>query len=208
MKQVLADVWETRVEQPFPGLTTHAYLVTRDMGNILFYNTRRQADIDQMRPIGGVRYHFLSHRDEVADSVNQIRKQYGATLGAHINEKSDFAKVCSPDISFSEREWILENVEIIPTPGHTLGSTCFLVESGHERTYLFTGDTLYLTEQGWQPGLLSFSDRDALIESLKVLQTLTPDVVFSSAFSGSSGYQKVTGKWHDKVQTALDKLET
>lgn len=207
MKQVLADVWETHVESPFPGLTTHAYLLTRDMGNVLFYNTSQRTDIESMRSLGGVRYQFLSHRDELGDSITQIRKQFDAKLGGHINEQAEFVEICSPDIQFSQRQWILENIELIPTPGHTPGSCCFLVKSGHDRTYLFTGDTLYLTNDGWQPGLLSFSDRDALIESLRLLQTLTPDVAFSSAFSGSSGYQKVTGCWFDKVQLALDKLE-
>jgi len=207
VKQVLADVWETRVESPFPGLTTHAYLLTRDMGNVLFYNTSQQADIEHMLALGGVRYQFLSHRDELGDSVKQIRKQFDAKLGGHINEQTEFAEVCLADIQYSQREWLLENIEVIPTPGHTPGSSCFVVNSGHDRTYLFTGDTLYLSDEGWQPGLLSFSDRDALINSLKLLQTLTPDVVFSSAFSGSSGYQRVTGCWANKVQMALNKIE-
>lgn len=207
VKQVLADVWETRVESPFPGLTTHAYFLNRDMGNVLFYNTSQQADIEQMRALGGVRYQFLSHRDELGESVKQIRKQFDAQLGGHLNEQAEFAEVCTPDIVFFKRQRLLENVEVIPTPGHTPGSCCFLVHSDHDRTYLFTGDTLYLTDDGWQPGMLSFSDRDALRDSLKLLQTLTPDVAFSSAFSGSSGYQKVTGCWFNKVQLALDKLE-
>lgn len=207
VKQVLADVWETHVESPFPGLTTHAYLLTRDMGNVLFYNTSRQADIEQMLVLGGVRYQFLSHRDELGDSVLQIRKQFDAQLGGHLNEQAEFAEVCTPDIVFFKRQKLLENVEVIPTPGHTPGSCCFLVHSDHNRTYLFTGDTLYLTDDGWQPGLLSFSDRDALIESLMLLKTLKPDVVFSSAFSGASGYQKVSGQWQRKVEAALLKLE-
>jgi hypothetical protein len=32
MKQVQDDVWETGTESPFPGLTTHAYLLTRADG--------------------------------------------------------------------------------------------------------------------------------------------------------------------------------
>lgn len=207
VKQVLADVWETHVESPFPGLTTHAYLLTRDMGNVLFYNTSRQADIEQMLVLGGVRYQFLSHRDELGDSVLLIRKQFDAQLGGHLNEQAEFAEVCTPDIVFFKRQKLLENVEVIPTPGHTPGSCCFLVHSDHNRTYLFTGDTLYLTDDGWQPGLLPFSDRDALTESLMLLKTLKPDVVFSSAFSGSSGYQKVSGQWQRKVEAALLKLE-
>lgn len=208
VKQVLADVWETRVESPFPGITTHAYLLTRDMGNVLFYNTSQQTDIEHMLALGGVRYQFLSHRDELGESVKQIRTQFDALLGGHFNEQAEFEEVCTPDIMFLKRQRLLENVEVIPTPGHTPGSCCFLVHSDHDRTYLFTGDTLYLTDDGWQPGMLSFSDRDALKASLTLLQTLQPDVVFSSAFTGVSGYRRVSGHWADEVQQAIDTLKT
>jgi hypothetical protein len=32
LKQVRDDVWEAETESPFPGLTTHAYLLTRADG--------------------------------------------------------------------------------------------------------------------------------------------------------------------------------
>ena len=41
MHAILPDLWETEVEHPAPGLTTHAYLLVRPQGNILFYNTSR-----------------------------------------------------------------------------------------------------------------------------------------------------------------------
>jgi len=207
MKQLQADLWETTTESPFPGLTTHAYLLKREAGNVLFYNTSQPRDIEQMADLGGVAFQFLSHRDELGPSLQQIRQRFGAQLGGHVAEQADYAEICSADIRFSQREWLLDNVEVIPTPGHTPGSVCFLVESAAAKTYLFTGDTLYLTDEGWQPGMLSFSSREQLIESLKLLKTLQPDIVFSSAFSGKTGFEIVTEDWSAKVQTALCKLE-
>lgn len=206
MRQLQPDLWETDVESPFPGLTTHAYLLIRDEGNVLFYNTSQQNDIRQMGDLGGVAYHFLSHRDEVGESIIQIRALYGARLGGHRDELDAFAKVGEPDTLFEQREHLLDDIEVIPTPGHTPGSVCFQVQSVTGKTYLFTGDTLYLNDQGWQPGMLSFSNREELFESLKLLQTLKPDLVMSSAFSGSSGYEEVGEKWMDKVESALEKL--
>ncbi|MEO9587961.1 MULTISPECIES: hypothetical protein [Marinobacter] len=60
MRQIQTDVWETDVESPFPGLTTHAYLLTRDDGNVLFYNTGHHHEIDRMAELGGV-----AHRKRV-----------------------------------------------------------------------------------------------------------------------------------------------
>lgn len=53
MKQIQADLWETAVESPFPGLTTHAYLLQRRDGNVLFYNTGHAQEIDAIAPLGG-----------------------------------------------------------------------------------------------------------------------------------------------------------
>jgi hypothetical protein len=55
--------------------------------------------------------------------------------------------------------------------------------------------------------MLSFSHREQLIDSLKLIETLKPDVVFSSAFSGKSGFEEVNDDWADKVQTARCQLE-
>lgn len=203
MRQCCADLWQTEVESPFPGLTTHAYLLTRDSGNVLFYNTSQAEDLDKIADLGGIDWQLLSHRDELGESIVQIRERFGARLGGHINERDEFAKFCQPDKLFSRRETILDNIDVIPTPGHTPGSCCFQLRSPTQQTYLFTGDTLYLSDEGWKPGRLSFSEPDDLAESLALLQTLQPDIVFSSAFSGERGYEKVTGNWSDKVAQAM-----
>ena len=203
MKQLFADLWETEAESPFPGLTTHAYLLTRETGNVLFYNSSQPGDLDKVAELGGIDWQLLSHRDELSESVLQIRERFGARLGGHINELGEFSRYCHPDIIFNEHEIILDNVEVIPTPGHTPGSCCFQVLSPTGKTYLFTGDTLYLSDEGWKPGLLSFSKPDELAESLALLQRLEPDIVISSAFSGKHGYEKVSGYWAEKVAQAM-----
>ena len=45
MHQIREDLWETRADSPFPGLTTHAYLWTGGpAGNVLFYSTMTADD--------------------------------------------------------------------------------------------------------------------------------------------------------------------
>lgn len=202
MRQLFIDLWETEVESPFPGLTTHAYLYIRETGNVLFYNTGHLADIEQMADLGGVAWQLLSHRDELGESILLIRDRYGAKLGGHINEQMEFAKICQPDKLFRHHERFLDDIEVIPTPGHTPGSCCFWVHSPHGKTYLFTGDTLYLSDTGWKPGLLPFSEPDDLATSLRLLQKLEPDLACSSAFSGQNGFEDVAGCWPDKVEQA------
>lgn len=207
MKQILSDLWETAVESPFPGLTTHAYLWTRDDGNVLFYNTSQQDDIQQMAELGGVAYQFLSHRDEVGRSIIQIRDSYSARLGAHQAELEALAGVCQPDIIFEQRQWLFDDLEVIPTPGHTPGSCCFFAKSAEGRSVLFSGDTLYWSDTGLRPGLLPFSDRSQLINSLELLETVSPDLVCSSAFSGQSGFNEIRDDWSDQLAIARWLLE-
>jgi glyoxylase-like metal-dependent hydrolase (beta-lactamase superfamily II) len=207
MRQVQPDLWETEVESPFPGLTTHAYLYQRVQGNVLFYNTSQQADIAQFAELSGVAYQLLSHRDEVGESLALIRERFQAKLGIHKQDQESLSEVLKADLVFTDRQALLDDVEIIPTPGHTPGSVSFLVQSLSGKRYLFTGDTLYLSDWGWQPGMLSFSDKTALAESLNLLQTLQPDLVISSAYSGQTAIEVVTGQWAEKVKQAMAKLE-
>ena len=98
-----------------------------------------------MASLGGVARQYLSHRDEVGESLNVIAARYGAELGGHVRELAEFSAVRRPTILFERRETHLGDIEVIPTPDHSPGSTCFLVGSPHGRRYLFTGDTLWLT---------------------------------------------------------------
>jgi glyoxylase-like metal-dependent hydrolase (beta-lactamase superfamily II) len=209
MRQIQTDLWETDVESPFPGLTTHAYLLTRDDGNVLFYNTGHHHEIDGMAELGGVAHQLLSHQDELGETLVTIHQRFGATLGGHVREREVFAKIRDPDVLFDHRETILNNIEVIPTPGHTPGSTCFQVLSPSGKRYLFTGDTLFLSESGeWRAGYIKgVSDREELARSVRLLGTLRPDVVISSAFGGTSGFREETPEsWAGAIENALKRL--
>lgn len=212
MKQIQPDLWETEAENPAPGLTTHAYLLVRDDGNVLFYNTGLRHEIDRIAELGGVARQYLSHRDELGDTIRLIRERFGARLGGHVREAVDFARVRAPDIVFDRREMHLGNVEVIPTPGHSPGSTCFLVHAPQGKRYLFTGDTLYLDRDGtWRagfiPGYNSPDDRETLAASLRLLRELEPHLVLSSAFGGAAGYQEMApGDWAAHVDRAMEGL--
>lgn len=213
MRQIRPDLWETEAERPLPGLITHAYLLTREGGNLLFYNTSHVQEIEAMAELGGVARQFLSHRDELGPSLETIRERFGAELGGHRAEAEDFARFRAPDIFFDRREVLPGDVEVIPAPGHTPGSTCFLVltagEDGAGKRTLFTGDTLFLRDDGsWQAGYIEgMSAREPLAESLRLLRGLAPDLVISSAAPSGRGYEEMAPEdWPAKVDAALERL--
>ena len=213
MRQVQRDLWETRSFSPFEGLNTHAYLLTRTDGNVLFYNTGHIEELDDMARLGGVAWQYLSHEDELGETLNAIAERFGSKLVGHAAEKTSWSAVRAPDEVYDRRELHLGNIEVIPTPGHSEGSTCFMVASPTGKNYLFTGDTLFLgSDNRWRAGFIEGvhqdKDRPVLAESLKLLRNLEPDWVFGSAYTGDEGFEDVSdGSWPNKVDEALRQLQ-
>lgn len=210
MRQIRPDLWETEPDAPFPGLTTHAYLWTPpDAGNVLFYNTATDDDLDEMARLGGVAHQYLSHRDEVAPMLTTYAERFGTVLHASAAELDDVAAIRTPDVVFDARHVDANAIDVVPTPGHTPGSTCYLATGAGGLTYLFTGDTIYRGADGrWRAGYLPFSDADDLLASLDLLAGLEPDLVASSAFAGDVGAHLLAGTpWSACVDEARTGLE-
>ncbi len=206
MKHVLSDLYQTRTDSPLPGLTTHAYLWTGR--NALFYSTATDDDFAALAELGGVTHQYLSHRDEAGPMLAKIADHFGSTLHAPVAELLDIGQHAHVDVPLGSRHVDVNGVEVIPTPGHSPGSTCYLVD-GADGSYLFTGDTLIQGAAGnwWAGYIAGISDADALATSLRLLRTLNPDIVISSAFQGDSAVHRIqAGRWQDHVDEALDGL--
>ena len=54
MKQIYPDLWQTQAEHPFFGVTSHAYLLARDTGNILLYSTGVPEEYEHIQKLGGI----------------------------------------------------------------------------------------------------------------------------------------------------------
>jgi glyoxylase-like metal-dependent hydrolase (beta-lactamase superfamily II) len=142
-------------------------------------------------------------------ALRTIRERYGSTLHCSAKEAAVVGETSPVDDAFDRRRAGSDGVEVVPTPGHTPGSACFLVRSTAGSTYLFTGDTILVDAEGsWFAGYLpGYSDREALERSLAGLRALTPDVVISSAFQGDSGVTELGDRpWADCVDEALRAL--
>jgi hydroxyacylglutathione hydrolase len=209
MRPIRADLWETRVDNPYPGLTTHAYLWTGGGGgNVLFYGTQTDADFDQLEALGGVTDHYLSHRDEAGPMLGRIAERFGARLHAPAVELFEIGQHAHVDVPLARRHVDANGIEVIPTPGHSPGSTCYLVPGANGQTYLFTGDTIMVGADGdWVAGYIPpISDSAPLSNSLRLLGTLKPDLVISSAFPSSTAVYAPGMRWADCVEQARTRL--
>ncbi len=153
MRQVLADLWETGTDSPFPGLTTHAYLWILAMHCSIRWpvtSTSRRSRTSAASPTSTFRTVTRRGRCSSASPTGSARR-----LHAPVAELLEIGRHAHVDVPLGSRHVDANGVEVIPTPGHSPGSVCYQVR-GAEGTYLFTGDTLYVSDTGdWAGGIHS-----------------------------------------------------
>lgn len=115
-----------------------SYFIRHPAGNWLIDSPRFVSHlVRRFEEMGGIRYIFLTHRDDVADAQAYARK-FGSTRIIHHDDLD-----AQPDAEcvIDGREPIEFHPEfrIIPTPGHSPGHCVMLFA----RRYLFTGDHLW-----------------------------------------------------------------
>ena len=202
MRQLESDLWQSTVHQS-GTLRTHAYFLERPDGNVLFYNTGDDRDLDAIAALGGIRYQLLSHRHESGRSLERIRGRFGSKLCCSALEAPFVAEDAAVDIVFEEGDGSFEDIGIFHTPGHTEGSICFSYRSPSGKSYLFTGDTIFQWNARWATLVLrnEGGSEEALAESLQRLRDLEPDVVLWSGFVGDVSFAAVT---RDEWKKAID----
>lgn len=207
LTQIRDDLFQTRIDSPFPGLKTHAYLWCRPAGNVLFYSPATDGDFDAIDGLGGVAAQYLSHLDEAGPNLARIGERFGRRLHAPAAELAAISEHARVDVPLGGVRYVDANdVEVLPTPGHSPGSTCYLVTGVDGAKYLFTGDTMFPTSEGtWATFVVpGRGDSAAMRDSVKLLGSLAPDIVISSAFGGDTGFEVVDSRrWAECVEQAL-----
>jgi glyoxylase-like metal-dependent hydrolase (beta-lactamase superfamily II) len=121
----------------------------RPEGNILVDMPHCYAKlIAGIENLGGIRYIFLTHVDDIAGH-NEFARHFQAERIMHAAERS--SDQMEIRIEGTEAIHYAEDLTIIPTPGHTRGSMCLL----YNNEALFSGDHLAAGRNG---GLTSYRD--------------------------------------------------
>jgi hydroxyacylglutathione hydrolase len=205
LRRIADDLWETSPFVVPGGPQTHAYLWTPPSGqNVLFYSVGDDADLGALEERGGVAHQYLSHRDEAGPMLVALAERFGTRLHAPAGEARETARFREPDVLLTDPHVDGNGVEVVPTPGHSPASTCYVVHGIDDRTYLFTGDTLFTDRDGrWRPGFIpGISDARALAASIERLADLAPDVVLTSAFSDRGAHEVDPAEWPTLVRSA------
>lgn len=115
-----------------------SYLIARPEGNILVDSPRFTPPlVKQIEAMGGVRYLYLTHRDDVADH-QKFHDHFGCDRILHADEISNGTQSVEIKLTGSDPVQLDPELLIIPVPGHTKGHTVLL----YRNRFLFAGDHL------------------------------------------------------------------
>lgn len=115
-----------------------SYLIQRPEGNVLVDSPRFAPPlVKRLEALGGIRYLYLTHRDDVADH-QKWHDHFGCDRILHQDEISAGTRSVEIQILGSAPMQLAPDLLIIPVPGHTKGHTVLL----YNQQFLFSGDHL------------------------------------------------------------------
>ena len=159
-------------------LQARAYVLQRPGGNLAIYGAAAlEPELDAVRSLGGIGAQYLNHAHEASPAAARVRDALGAPLHVHEGDAEDVRAQVPVDVTFSERHTLGDDLEVIPTPGHTPGATSYLWRADGRRV-LFTGDTVFARDGEWVAALLDgVSDRGTYVESIERMAGLEFDLL-------------------------------
>jgi glyoxylase-like metal-dependent hydrolase (beta-lactamase superfamily II)/ferredoxin len=120
-----------------------SYLIQRPEGNVLVDSPRFAPPlVKRLEEMGGVRYLYLTHRDDVADH-QKFQQHFGCDRILHKDEINAGTRDVEIQLAGQDPVQFAPDLLIIPVPGHTKGHTVLL----YNDKFLFTGDHLAWSEE-------------------------------------------------------------
>ncbi len=116
-----------------------SYFIRRAEGNVLVDSPRFTTPlVRRLEALGGVRWLYLTHRDDVADH-KRFQAHFGCDRLLHVEDITAETTDVEIQIQGSDPYALAADLTIIPVPGHSKGHTVLLFRD----QVLFTGDHLY-----------------------------------------------------------------
>ena len=150
-----------------------SFVLERSEGNIVIFHSGRIDEVaDDIRALGGAERVLMNHEHESLGG----QTHFDAPYYIHQDDKEAVTDTLQVAGTFKDREQLYDDLEVIPAPGHTPGTTLYLWDNGEHR-YLFTGDFLCYEGDEWRTVVLPSSDREQSIKSLEMIRDLDFDAL-------------------------------
>ncbi|MES2200753.1 MAG: MBL fold metallo-hydrolase [candidate division FCPU426 bacterium] len=148
----------TKASQSFPSLISEnvyycgyaaessfgaaSYLIVRPEGNVLVDSPRVNGSLGKrIEALGGVRWMFFTHRDDVADH-QEWTDRFGCERVIHKDDVGIGTRGMELQLEGNKPHQLAEDLLILPVPGHTKGHSVLI----YKEKFLFSGDHLEFDE--------------------------------------------------------------
>ena len=182
-----------------------SYLLERPHGNVIVYNSPGVSEsTDAIRALGAPARLLINHAHESMYGQPEL----DVPIWVHANDRAEVASSLEVAGTFDGRESIDDDLEVIPTPGHTAGTTSYLWNNGTHR-FLFTGDFIWIENGEWEAVVLDPSLRGDYLDSLALVRDLDFDVLVPwGVTEGSLPYGLVAdqSERHARIDAIIDRV--
>lgn len=150
-----------------------SFILQRPEGNVIIYNSPGvSSSAKAISDLGGATRLLINHGHEAMYGPPGLDVPVYAPRG----DRAEVARSIPIAGEFDGRQFIDHDLEAIPTPGHTAGTTSYLWDNGSRR-FLFTGDFVWIEHGEWKAVVLDEGLRGAYLESLALVRDLDFDVL-------------------------------
>jgi hydroxyacylglutathione hydrolase len=214
MEEVFPYLYRTEFQYLFYSgskFKVQAFLLCRPEGNLLVYSSAKIEDYSEfIQSKGGLKATLITHVHEASKYCNIVAHKFKAPFYSPELEKDQTSRKCIVDKTYSGDHILDETLKIISTPGHTVGSSCFLWKSPDNKNILFTGDNLFPNpDKSWGVYYTDENHIPDIIKSLEKIKKLSVDIIVPTGYYDENlFYLEVTqSEWEEICQTAILNLK-
>ncbi len=155
------------------NILIRSFLLQRPAGDVVVYNSPGLSSAaPELRDLGGATRLLINHGHEAMYGEPDL----DVPVFVHERDRAETARSMSVTGVFTGRQMIDDDLAVVPTPGHTSGTTCYLWNNAGHR-FLFTGDSITIEDGEWKAVVLGSSDRADYLNSLALVRELDFDVL-------------------------------
>lgn len=180
------------------GVVVRSFVLEREQGNAIVYHSPGiTAAASAILELGRPDRLLINHWHEAMYDAPAL----DVPIFVHEHDRAQTKRPIAG--TFSKREKIADDLEVIPTPGHTAGSTTYLWDNGEHR-FLFPGDSIWVQGGEWKAVLLGESNRADYLGSLARL--MDADFDFLVPWGSEQGQPYGYGVTRDQAQQNLARI--
>ncbi|WHP16631.1 hypothetical protein [Cellulomonas sp. ES6] len=176
LEQLGARLYATAPPTPLPfmaGVDLRAFVLDAADGPVIVYNNPGiDVAAEQILSLGTPRRLLVNHWHEGMHGSPAL----DVPTFVHERDRAHTERSMRVDGVFGGRQRLGDDLEVVPSLGHTAGTAFYLWDDGEHR-YLFPGDSLWVEDGVWRAVILGESDRSAFLETLALMRDLDFDVL-------------------------------